>query len=240
MDGVRVLIVDDDDAIADIIATYLKREGFETRRAADGQSALEAIRSGGWDLVLLDVMLPRLDGFEVCRRARAEGSSVPILFLTARGEEIDQVLGLGLGGDDYIVKPFSGAALVARVKAHLRRFRELKGAAPGAPQGETEWLRFPGLEIDLAGCVVHRDGHPVNLTAKEFELLRFLAGHKGRVFTREQIFRQVWGEDYLADDNTVMVHIRRLREKIEPDPAEPTYVVTVRGLGYRFSGGPAS
>lgn len=238
MDGVRILIVDDDDAIAEIIGTYLKREGYQTARAADGQTALDLGRSGGWDLILLDLMLPRLDGFEVCRQLRAEGAALPILFLTARGEEIDQVLGLGLGGDDYIVKPFSGAALVARVKAHLRRYRELRGLAANAvPAAETEWIRFPGLEVDLAGCRVLRDGHPVNLTAKEFELLKFLSGHKGRVFTREQIFRQVWGEDYLADDNTVMVHMRRLREKIEPDPADPTYVVTVRGLGYRFTGG---
>jgi len=234
MDGVRILIVDDDDAIAGIIGTYLKREGFAVERAADGQAALDAAAAGGWDLILLDVMLPKLDGYEVCRRLRADHMDVPILFLTARTEEIDQVLGLGLGADDYITKPFSGPALVARVKAHLRRYREFKGAA-ASPAAEV--LRFPGLEIDLAGCTVKREGEPVSLTAKEFELLRFLASNKGRVFTREQIFRHVWGEDYLADDNTIMVHIRRLREKIEPDPAAPTYIITVRGLGYRFSGG---
>ncbi|MFZ5826236.1 MAG: winged helix-turn-helix domain-containing protein [Bacillota bacterium] len=232
MDSPRILIVDDDDAIAEIVATYLRREGYQTERAADGPSALDRIRTGGWSLVLLDVMLPGLDGFEICRTVRAEGVTVPILFLTARSEDVDQVLGLGLGGDDYITKPFSGAALAARVKAHLRRYRML-----AAPAAEQEWLRFPGLEIDLAGCEVRRNGQPVALTAKEFELLRFMAGHRGRVFTREQIFTHVWGEDYLADDNTVMVHIRRLREKIEEDPSDPRYLVTVRGLGYRFTGG---
>lgn len=232
----RILVVDDDDAIADVIASYLKREGLTAVRAADGVTALERGREGGWGLILLDVMLPRLDGHEVCRRLRAEGVDVPILFLTARGEEIDQVLGLGLGADDYIVKPFSGAALVARVKAHLRRYRELKGAAASGG-AEPEVLHFVDLDIDLAGCEVRRGGQPVALTAKEYELLRFFALHKGRVLTREQLFTNVWGQDYLADDNTVMVHIRRLREKIEQDPANPRYLVTVRGLGYRFTGG---
>lgn len=234
MDETRILVADDDNDIAEIIATYLKREGALIVRAADGMQALEQARLGGWSLILLDVMMPRLDGYEVCRRLRAEGVDVPILFLTARGEEIDQVLGLGLGADDYIVKPFGGAALTARVKAHIRRYRELKGATAAAP---VELLRFPGLEIDLAACIVMAGGKSANLTAKEFELLKFFAGHKGRVLTRDQLFRNVWGEEYLADDNTVMVHIRRLREKIEPDPASPTYIITVRGLGYRFTGG---
>lgn len=234
MDERRILIADDDDDIAEIIATYLKREGHLVVRAADGLAALEQGRLGGWSLILLDVMMPKLDGFEVCRRLRAESVDVPILFLTARGEEIDQVLGLGLGADDYIVKPFSGAALTARVKANIRRYQELKGATPGAPD---ELLRFPGLEIDLAACTVLAGGRPASLTAKEFELLRFFAANKGRVLTKDQLFRNVWGEEYLADDNTVMVHIRRLREKIEPDPASPTYIITVRGLGYRFTGG---
>lgn len=235
MDEIRILVADDDHDIAEIVSTYLKREGALVVRAADGQAALEQARLGGWSLILLDVMMPRMDGYEVCRRLRAEGVDVPILFLTARGEEIDQVLGLGLGADDYIVKPFGGAALTARVKAHIRRYRDLKGATTGA--APVELLRFPGLEIDLAACTVMAGGKPTNLTAKEFELLKFFAGHKGRVLTRDQLFRNVWGEEYLADDNTVMVHIRRLREKIEPDPANPSYIITVRGLGYRFTGG---
>ncbi|HYG57613.1 MAG TPA: response regulator transcription factor [Symbiobacteriaceae bacterium] len=235
MQEARVLIVDDDDAIADVLATYLKRESIQTGRAADGHQALAIAETGDWQLILLDVMLPGPDGFEVCRHLRARGIDVPILFLTARSDEIDQVLGLGLGADDYIMKPFSGVALVARVKAHLRRYRELKQATRSA--AEDEILRFPGLTISLRACEVRRDGHPVSLTAREFALLRFLAENRGRVLTKGQIYRNVWGEEYYADDNTVMVHIRRLREKIEPDPANPQYVVTVRGLGYRFSEG---
>ncbi|HYF94072.1 MAG TPA: response regulator transcription factor [Symbiobacteriaceae bacterium] len=234
MQETRVLIVDDDDAIADIVATYLRREAMETGRAADGLQALAMAETGKWHLMLLDVMLPGPDGFEVCRKLRARGLDLPILFLTARSDEIDQVLGLGLGADDYIMKPFSGAALVARVKAHLRRYREMK-QAPGAA-GEPEILRFPGLEIDLAACEVRREGEAVPLTAREFALLRFLAGSPGRVLTKGQIYRSVWGEEFYADDNTVQVHIRRLREKIEPDPAVPRYLLTVRGLGYRFDG----
>ena len=231
VDGARVLIVEDDDEIARIVAAYLRREGYVVERAADGVSGLDLARSGGWDLILLDVMLPGLDGLEVCRRLRIDRIDVPIVFLTARGEEIDQVLGLGLGGDDYVVKPFLPAALVARVKAHLRRY----STQQGAPPGDSDWLRYPGLDIDLAGCEVSRNGRHVPLTAKEFELLRFMASHPGRVFTRAQLFREVWRENYLDDDNTVMVHVRRLREKVEDDPSSPRYVVTVRGLGYRFS-----
>lgn len=228
----QVLIVDDDDEIAGVVATYLKREAIQSGRAADGGEALSMALAGGWDLILLDVMLPIMDGFEVCRHLRLQGLDLPILFLTARGEEVDQVLGLGLGADDYIMKPFSGLALVARVKAHLRRYRELRH-----PQREPvdQPLRFSGLTIDPLACEVSRDGLPVTLTAREYELLLFLARHPGQVMTRGQIYRNVWGEAYYADDNTVMVHIRRLREKIEPDPAEPRYIQTVRGLGYRFA-----
>lgn len=231
----RVLVVDDDPAIVDAVSMYLRREGFEAGRAATGPEALEMAATGTWDLLLLDVMLPGLDGFEVCSRLRRGGVDVPILFLTARGDDVDQVLGLGLGGDDYIMKPFSGAALVARVKAHLRRYRELKETGQAATGQET--LRFDGLTIDLAACEVRLDGTEVALTAREFELLKYLALNRGRVLTRDQIYEHVWGNEYLADDNTVTVHIRRLREKIERDPSEPRRIVTVRGLGYRFAEG---
>jgi len=234
MEQLRVLVAEDDDATSEAVAAYLKREGLAVDRVADGLAALEMGRSGAYQLVLLDLMMPGLDGFEVCRRLRAAGIDVPILMLTARTDEVDQVLGLGLGADDYIPKPFSGAALAARVKAHLRRYRELKGASPAAA---AEVLRFGELEIDLAACLVRLQGEPVVLTAKEYELLRFLATNKGRVFTREQIYKQVWDDSYLHDDNTVMVHMSRLREKIEPNPSSPTFIVTVRGLGYRFTGG---
>lgn len=231
----RILIVDDDDVIADAVAMYLRREGFEPGRAADGLEAVSMAKAESWSLVLLDVMLPGIDGFEVCRQLRTQGIDWPILFLTARGEEIDQVLGLGLGGDDYIMKPFSGAALMARVKAHLRRYRELK--EQGTQKAGSEVLCCGDLTVDLAACEVRRDGRPVPLTAREYELLRYFVTHRGRVLTKGQIYSQVWGDEYLADENTVMVHIRRLREKIEADPSVPRHVLTVRGLGYRFSEG---
>jgi DNA-binding response OmpR family regulator len=227
----RVLVVEDDDEIASAIAAYLRREGYVIGRAADGPSALTQARTGKWHLILLDVMLPGLNGIEVCRRLRAENVDQPIVFLTARGDETDQVLGLGLGGDAYIVKPFLPAALVANVNAQLRRYRMQQTAA----SSEKPLLRFSGLEIDVAGCEVTRSGQRVQLTATEFELLRFLATHPGRVFTREQLIRQVWHDEWAGDTNTVVVHLRRLREKIEQDPSNPRYVVTVRGLGYRFT-----
>jgi DNA-binding response OmpR family regulator len=232
MDG-KVLIIEDDDAIASIIGTYLKKEGFQIERVDNGIDALKVASSGEWDLLLLDVMLPGLDGYEICMKLRTLRIDVPIIFLTARGEEVDQVLGLGLGADDYITKPFSGLALTARVKAHLRRYRELKG---NQTNNETDVLRFSDLEIDLGACVVRREGREITLSAKEFELLRFLLSRPGQVFTKEQIFSNVWSDGYYnTDDNTVMVHIRRLREKIELAPSKPRYIITVRGLGYRFS-----
>jgi DNA-binding response OmpR family regulator len=229
----RVLVVEDDDEIASVVAAYLRREGYDVGRAADGPSGLAQARTGRWHLILLDVMLPGLNGIELCRRLRAERLQQPIVFLTARGEEADQVLGLGVGGDAYIIKPFLPAALVANVNAQLRRARMQQAAA----SSERHLLRFPGLEIDVAGCEVTRGGQHVSLTATEFELLRFLATHPGRVFTRDQLIRQVWHDEWAGDTNTVAVHIRRLREKIEDDPSNPGYVITVRGLGYRFTGG---
>jgi DNA-binding response OmpR family regulator len=229
--AVHILIVEDDDEIASVVGDYLKREGYTVERAANGLRGLEQARAASWSLILLDVMLPGLDGLEVCRRLRAEHIDVPIIFLTARGEETDQVLGLGMGGDDYVLKPFSPAALVARVKAQLRRYHMQRDSS--APDSEV--LHFPGLDIDVAGAEVKRRGKRVPLTATEFELLRFLASHPGRVFTRDQLFREIWREDYPGDGSTVMVHLHRLREKVEDDPSAPRYIVTVRGLGYRFN-----
>ncbi|MFC0215454.1 response regulator transcription factor [Paenibacillus chartarius] len=228
----KILIVEDDDAIADAIQAYLNKEGIETNRCDNGEDAVASALLG-WDLILLDVMLPKLDGFEVCRELRKRDVNVPILFLTARGDDIDQVLGLGLGADDYITKPFSGAALVARVKAHIRRYREFNRNG----NNMLDVLRFSGgLEIDTESFLVRRGGESIQLAAKEFELLRLLATNAGRVFTKEQLFKQIWRDKYYeGDDNTVTVHIRRLREKIEADPSNPQYLQTIRGLGYRFS-----
>jgi DNA-binding response OmpR family regulator len=231
-DAARILIVEDDDEIASVVSAYLRRDGYAVGHAANGLRGLEMARDIGWRLILLVVMLPGLDGVEVCRRLRAERIGVPIIFLTARGAETDQVLGLGIGGDDYVVKPFSPAALVARVKAQLRRYGMHQHLQPPVD----EVLRFPGMEIDVGGAQLTRNGKVVALTATEFELLRFLATHPGRVFTREQLFRQVWHEEYPGDGSTVVVHVHRLREKIEDDPSTPRYIVTMRGLGYRFSG----
>lgn len=233
-DGAQILIIEDDDEIASVVAAYLRREGYAVERVADGLRGLELARDARWSLILLDVMLPGLDGVEVCRRLRAERADLPIIFLTARGAETDQVLGLGIGGDDYVVKPFSPAALVARVKAQLRRYRMGQLLAPP----DREVLRFPGREIDVAGAEVTCNGKHVPLTATEFELLRFLATHPGRVFTRGQLFRQVWREEYPGDGSTVIVHLHRLREKVEDNPSAPRYIVTVRGLGYRFNAHP--
>lgn len=230
MGRMQILLAEDDDSIAAAVNTVLEQEAFVVTHVSDGHKALEAGRKQGWDLILLDVMLPGMDGFEICQRLRAERVDVPILFLTARGEESNHVLGLGVGGDDYIVKPFSNATLVARVKAHVRRYRTQQSTS------DSRVIRFADIEIDLAAKLVRRYGQEIVLTAREFALLVFLAQNHGRAFTKEEIFRQVWGDDFY-DVNTVSVHIRRLREKIEPDPSAPRYVVMVgRGLGYRFVG----
>lgn len=220
----RILVVDDEPSIRDVVARYLRREGYAVTTAADGQEALE--RAADADLVVLDLMLPRVDGIEVCRRIRA-GSEVPIVMLTARSEEIDTVLGLRLGADDYMTKPFSPAELVARVQAVLRRAR-------GGPRAADDVLHAGALRINPRLRTVERDGRPLTLTAREFDLLRFLAASPGQVFTREQLLDQVWDYHFPGDTGTVTVHVRRLREKIEPDPVRPRYIKTVWGVGYKL------
>ncbi len=226
-----VLVVDDEPTIAEIVGRYLERAGYAVRTAADGHEALAAIARARPDLVVLDLMLPGIDGLEVMRRLH-EGDSAPppVVMLTARGEEADRITGLRSGADDYVVKPFSPAELVARVDAVLRRAGTPQEPEPGPA------LTFDGLVIDPEGHQVTVHGHEVTLTVREFELLLFLARHPGQVFTRDQLMEAVWQYTFWSDTTTVTVHVRRLRTKIEPDPAQPRWVQTVWGVGYRFAG----
>jgi DNA-binding response OmpR family regulator len=221
-----VLVVDDEPTIVALLRDFLEAEDFGVETASNGQQALAAVEKGPVDCVLLDVMMPDLSGFDVCRRIR-ERSDMPLLFLSARDGDIDKIRGLGLGGDDYIVKSATPGEVVARVKAVLRRARS------GAPT-QSAVLDFGRLAIDLRSHEVCVDGAPVPLTAREFDLLAYLAEHPRQVFTREQIFARFWGE--VGDRHTVTVHIGRIREKIEADPDAPHYIVTVWGVGYRFEG----
>jgi DNA-binding response OmpR family regulator len=238
MTGQSILVVDDEPNIREVVALYLERAGFQVRLAADGRAALQELTAALPDLVILDIMLPAIDGLEITRRLRREGST-PIILLTARREEGDRIEGLELGADDYVVKPFSPQELVSRVRAVLRR---AQGIAPDMDrqtshhaQGGQVVLAFGGLTIDATARIVQVDGLEVTLTAKEFDLLLFLASHPRQVYNREQLLAQVWGETQYIDASTVTVHVRRLREKLEKDPAAPRYVQTVWGVGYRFS-----
>jgi DNA-binding response OmpR family regulator len=232
-----VLVVDDEPNLVDLVRSYLEREGYAVLSAADGPAALDLARTAQPDLVVLDLMLPGLDGVEVCRRLR-RFSDAYVVMLTARAEEVDKLVGLAVGADDYLTKPFSPRELVARVKAMLRRPRG-GGAGAAAPEAPAA-RRYGDLVIDEARHEVTVRGAPVALTAREFALLGALAAHPGRVFTRDQLLERVWGTEYY-DDHVVDVHVANLRRKLDDDPARPRYVETVRGVGYRFGGraGPA-
>ncbi len=221
-----ILIADDEAEIVDLLRDYLEAEGFDVIGVGDGDAALKAI-DASIDCVLLDIMMPGKTGFEVCRQVR-ERRDVPIIFLSARQSDADKIRGLGLGGDDYVAKPFSPGEVVARVKAVLRRYHKHDAPPPAAQ------LRFGRLSIDLKAREVDLGGSPVYLTAKEYELLLFLAEHPRQVFTREQLFDRIWGD--FGDLHTVTVHIARIREKIETDPSKPKLIGTVWGVGYRFEG----
>ena len=225
----HILIVDDEPSIREVVTLYLQREGFTVDAAADGANALALATARRPDLVILDLMLPGLDGLEVYRRLHSL-LNMPVIMLTARGAEAERIAGLELGADDYVVKPFSPGELVARVKAVLRRAGQLSpvidpSAAP---------VVFADLRIDPRAHLVEARGRPVTLTAKEFDLLWFLASHPAQVFTRSQLLDRVWGHDFFGDASTVTVHVRRLREKIERDPSQPQLIVTVWGVGYKF------
>ncbi|MEK8127993.1 response regulator transcription factor [Paenibacillus filicis] len=235
MTEIRILVADDEREIRDLLKTYLERETYLVDTAPDGEEALRLFGRQKYNLVILDLMMPRTDGMEVCRRIRMT-SNIPVLMLTAKDQEVDKIVGLGMGADDYVTKPFSIHELVARIKSLLRRFLVL-GSEAALPVTQDERIMSRGLSIDLRTYTVTKDGEEISLTAKEFELLRFLASHPRQVFTKTQLFRQVWNSDYLEDDNTVMVHIRRLRKKVETDPSDPQLIQTVWGIGYRFAGG---
>jgi two-component system response regulator MtrA len=220
----RILLVEDDPSIREITAIGLRNAGFEVDVEADGQAGLDRFRSAAYDLVLLDVMLPRLDGLEVCRAIR-RSSTVPVVMLTARADTIDVVVGLEAGADDYVKKPFEVPELVARVRAAIRR--------AGREAGEPETLRLGPIVIDLAGRTVTRDGREIALTRTEFDLLTELARNAGRVLTRDVLLDRIWGYDYLGDSRLVDVAIQRVRAKIETDPASPELIQTVRGAGYK-------
>lgn len=225
----RILIVDDEKHIVEILKFNLEKEGFSTMLAYDGEKGLEMALAQNPDLILLDIMLPKMDGFTVCRKIRQK-LSTPILMLTAKEEEVDKVLGLELGADDYITKPFSVRELMARVKANLRRSVESEDAKPS-----TNILRFGDLCIDIDRYEVKRNGENIELTLREFELIKFLATSRGQIFTRETLLEKVWGYEYFGDVRTVDVTVRRLREKIERDPSNAEYVMTKRGVGYYFN-----
>jgi DNA-binding response OmpR family regulator len=226
----RILLVDDEQPIQTLLSFPLQRDGYEVVQASDGREALARFSEQPFDLVVLDLMLPRMDGLEVCKRLRGQGSTVPIIMLTAKSEEIDKVLGLELGADDYITKPFSMREFRSRVKAALRRAGM---AQPDAADGDGP-IEVRGLRIDPTKRTVVRNGDTIATTFVEFEILTALARSPGRVFTRDMLLARVWGDSAYRDPRTIDVHIRHLREKIEGDPKEPEFLFTVRGVGYRF------
>ncbi len=225
--AVRILLVDDEPLILKGLRFSLQQEGYEIDSAADGEEALHKISESSFDLILLDVMLPKLSGIEVCQRVR-ETSDVPIIMLTAKGEDMDKILGLEYGADDYMVKPFNILEVKARIKTILRR------ASGRREEKKPQQLAGGGLFLDAASRSVEADGKPINLTVKEFDLLQLFMSNPGRVFSREELLETIWGSDYFGDFRTVDVHIRRLREKIEADPAKPLHILTKWGVGYFF------
>jgi two-component system alkaline phosphatase synthesis response regulator PhoP len=234
-----ILVVEDDATLRETVAYNLRSEGYAVVVASDGIAALDALRQQSVSLVLLDLMLPRMDGLEVCRRIRSrpETAQTPILMLTARGDETDKVVGLEMGADDYVTKPFSWQELRARIRALLRRGEQTQEYGPTPPEtGDGGVLMAGGLRIDTMRHEVTREGQEIELPARLFDLLVYMVRNRGLVVTRDRVLQQVWGYDYAGDTRTIDVHVRWLREKIEQDPANPRLIVTVRGVGYRFKG----
>lgn len=228
MEITKILVIEDDSTISDMVRKALSKEGYSISCALDGEEGLRLWSQDDYKLIILDIMLPKLDGMEVMRRIRME-STVPIIVVSAKIEESDRVIGLGLGADDYLVKPFSLVELTARVKAQLRRYMYYSSS-----NTSNNNIEYGEITFDLDNYTVSKSGQCITLRAKEYELLKLFFEHPNKVFTKAQIFNSVWGEEYLGDDNTVMVHIRRLRNKIEDNPNEPKYIETVWGIGYRL------
>ena len=233
MSDANVLVVEDEENILEALRYSLEREGYAVHTAVDGEEGLNLARQHSPDLIILDVMLPKMDGFELCRILRSE-TDVPIIMLTARGEEIDRIVGLEMGADDYVTKPFSTREFMVRIRNMLRRSRHSANAQSTSASGDN--IVAGDLEVNLASRVVRRAGAAVEMKPREFDLLALLVKNAGRAFSRDQILQQLWGHDYYGDSRTVDVHVRWLREKIEPDPSKPRRLVTVRGVGYRFDG----
>ncbi|SHN64790.1 response regulator transcription factor [Desulfitobacterium chlororespirans] len=228
----KIMLVDDEDSIRKVVAHLAQKEGYDFCYASDGEKALQMFAQENPDLIILDVMLPELDGFEVCRRIRQE-SAVPIILLSAKGDIVDKSVGFNMGADDYMTKPFSPIELALRMKAMFRRAFRLSNESLAE---DKDRLVFKDLEINNKTFEVIVRGKKVDLTSKEFELLSFMANHPGQVFTRQQLFDNLWGEKYLGDSGTITVFIRKVREKIELDPGRPEYILTVWGVGYKFAG----
>lgn len=236
--SLKILVVDDEISLLETLTYNLERQGYTVESAQDGERALELARELHPDLIILDIMLPGIDGFEVCRQLRRELNPLSIFFLSARDDEFDRVIGLEIGADDYISKPFSTRELLARIKAHFRSFKLIQGEAlsPEAANPDRSTATFGNLTIDYHRREVQLNGAPIVLKPKEFDLLVFFTENKGRVFTRENIIKNVWGWDFPGESRTIDVHVRWLREKIEIDPNRPTRIITFRSVGYRFDG----
>lgn len=230
MQNIKIMVVEDELEIAELIKDYLEEEQYEVIISTDGKQCIELFREFQPQLIILDIMLPRLDGIEVCRIIRSE-STIPIIMLSAKKTEVDKILGLGIGADDYVVKPFSPSEVVARVKAQLRRYHQLS-----EPTNKVEVFSFKDLELDFSAYTVKLNGKYIEFTVKEFESLRFLALHPNQVLSRKQIYENVWGYNEYGDLNTVTIHIKKIREKLEDNLLSPKYIKTVRGIGYKFGG----
>ncbi len=232
MENIQILIADDEKEIRDLLKKYLEREQYQIDLAVNGEDVLRLFDKNPYHIVILDLMMPKLDGIEVCRKLRTK-TNVPILMITAKDQEVDKLLGLGIGADDYITKPFSIHEVIARVKALLRR-SFIRGNDDNLLEKTS--ITFKGLTVNLKNYTLTIADKEIPLTAKEFELLKFFVTQPEQVFTKNQLFHNVWGSDYIEDDNTVMVHIRKLRKKIEADPSNPKFIQTVWGIGYKFVG----